>query len=552
MVAPGAPGTPIAPPSDLTADNSATHRQVDLKPPPAVTQVQLTRLTSFDSTGVVRSRPSSASGYVSIARSSGVTFGTPKIIIDDAEADDRTAAGYGIDDDSAVTINIVKMNKDGYVDLRFKKMFAVVETDAADLFTVSVASDVNTPTDLPTVGEVVSREGTGTIEISPAVAEVKTPQDFTVKYTAATSIQDAYLIVTIPPSAFQMPSADDDTQLVNLTLTDRDHPDPDTVDQAENDSETAVDDTRPHPNKGGNPSTPYGTVQMTRRPRNAEQTLVPADGSYDTVVWGPLSFSEKGVFEGRIRNVRITDTTGVYDWTASLSFEPPNADGTTNRPITLQGDHPLMIGMQLHVLQADANPTDPDVTFEMSQAIALPLSTLGSPEALRTAGVGGFGFYDAAGRYRLTFRFTAERTPLKQGKVAFTMPAGWANFSEDAGTLGFTSYTAGVAVGHEPSGYGSRTFTIKKLDLEIGESVSITYGAKSSPPDAVDDDMLGALAQPNAAANVKITSTFDVDDVVVFVAARQTKLTLRLKTPPPAPVLRRSFHARSRQAVSEA
>ena len=38
------------------------------------------------------------------------------------------------------------------------------------------------------------------------------------------------------------------------------------------------------------------------------------------------------------------------------------------------------------------------------------------------------------------------------------------------------------------------------------------YGAKSSPPDAVDDDMLGALAQPNAAANVKITSTFDVDD----------------------------------------
>ena len=25
-----------------------------------------------------------------------------------------------------------------------------------------------------------------------------------------------------------------------------------------------------------------------------------------------------GTFEGRIRNVRITDTTGVYDWAASL------------------------------------------------------------------------------------------------------------------------------------------------------------------------------------------------------------------------------------------
>ena len=121
------------------------------------------------------------------------------------------------------------------------------------------------------------------------------------------------------------------------------------------------------------------------------------------------------------------------------------------------------------MLQADANPTDPDVTFEMSQAIALPLSTLGSPGALRTATVGGFGFYDAAGRYRLTFRFTAERTPLKQGKVTFTMPAGWSNFSDKAG-LGFTSYTSEGVVGHEPSGYGSRTFTIKKLDLEIGQT----------------------------------------------------------------------------------
>ena len=151
------------------------------------------------------------------------------------------------------------MNKDGYVDLRFKRVFAAMATDVATdtedpaetLFAVSVASDNTTPTELPGVGTVVSREGTGTIEISPAVAEVKTPQDFSIKYTAATSIQDAYLIVTIPPFAFQMPNAEDDTELIALTLTDANHPDPDTLE--DNDGTPDVDETRPHPNKGGNP-----------------------------------------------------------------------------------------------------------------------------------------------------------------------------------------------------------------------------------------------------------------------------------------------------------
>ena len=510
-VNPSAPGTPITAPDPPV--ESPTAMQVDLKRPPAVTTVEGNRLRALDSAAVVRTLPSSASGYVSIARSSGVTFGTPKILIVDAEADTPAAEGYRISDNGIVTINIVKMNKDGYVDLRFKKVFAAAATDPAEtLFAVSVASDNTTPTALDGVGTVVSREATGTIEVAPAIAEVRTPQDFTITYTAATSIQDAYLIVTIPTGAFEMPSAEDDTQLVDLTLTDAKHPDPDTVGQSADDSDTTVDDTRPHPNRGGNPGVPYGTVQMTRRPANAIQTLVPATGDYTTVVWGPLSLSTNGIFEGKIRNVRITETTGVYDWTASLSFEPPETDGTSNRPTQLDSTNTLTIGTNLNVLQADANPTDPDVTFEMFEAIALPLSTLGSPNTLRTASVGGFGFYDASSRYRLTFRFTAERTPLKQGKVSFTMPSGWSNFSKDAGTLGYTTYTSEGAAGHEASGYGSRTFTIKKLDLEIGQTVSITYGAKSSPPDAVDDDMIGAFSQPNAAANVKITSRFDVDD----------------------------------------
>ena len=50
--------------------------------------------------------------------------------------------------DNIVTINIRNMNKDGYVDLTYKKMWASAETDGAateDFIAVSVASDDNSP-----------------------------------------------------------------------------------------------------------------------------------------------------------------------------------------------------------------------------------------------------------------------------------------------------------------------------------------------------------------------------------------------------------------------
>ena len=175
-------------------------------------------------------------------------------------------------------------------------------------------------------------------------------------------------------------------------------------------------------------------------------------------------------------------------------------------------DEDSVKALMLFVLQADANPTDPDVTFEISEAEALPLSTLGSG-AEATAGQGGFGFYDAAGRYRITFKFTAVRTPLKQGKVALTLPAGWSPPKMDKGVLGYTTTTAGS---HLPVSV-VRQSPSPNLDLVLGDitelldRVTIVYGAPSDPPDEVADDMLGALAQADAGDEV-IKSIFDVDD----------------------------------------
>ena len=50
--------------------------------------------------------------------------------------------------------------------------------------------------------------------------QINTPRDFNIKYTAATRIEGAYLVVKIPDDAFMMPDVADDTQLIALTLTD--------------------------------------------------------------------------------------------------------------------------------------------------------------------------------------------------------------------------------------------------------------------------------------------------------------------------------------------
>ena len=62
--------------------------------------------------------------------------------------------------------------------------------------------------------------------------QINTPRDFNIKYTAATRIEGAYLVVRIPQTPenpFLMPDVADDTQLIALTLTDANHPDPATI-----------------------------------------------------------------------------------------------------------------------------------------------------------------------------------------------------------------------------------------------------------------------------------------------------------------------------------
>ena len=146
------------------------------------------------------------------------------------------------------------------------------------------------------------------------------------------------------------------------------------------------------------------------------------------------------------------------------------------------------------------------------------------------------------GRYRLTFKFTAVRTPIKDGSVKFTLPDGWSPPKTDKGVLGYTTVTY-PKITDDPDvkpnpqvpelGVSGQTITITKLDLDrVGNDITdapseitITYGAPTDPDDAVSDDMLGALAQPDAADEV-IQSKFNVGGGIKERASNEINLTV--------------------------
>ena len=206
-------------------DTDPATPNVRLVPPPAVTAAQVTRLDVYDSPGAPQTSNRGNSGFLSITSRSKVVLGNPALVVDGTTA----------------TINIVKMDKDGVVELTYKKMWAAQAS--TDLATVTVTSD-GTSSATEDLGEILARPGTGTVEIADMAVQINTPRDFTITYKAATRIEDAYFAVEIPASVFMMPDVSDDTQLIALTLTDANHPDPTTVD--------------PHPN-GATPGSRYQT-----------------------------------------------------------------------------------------------------------------------------------------------------------------------------------------------------------------------------------------------------------------------------------------------------
>ena len=451
-------------------------------------------------------------GYVSMTSTGSVSFANRPITVNTTN--------------NTVTINIVKMDKDAEIKLTYRKMFAANASDSATLFTLyAVSSGTNDgSTDRSQFGEVAARDGT--VKITKDAVKANKLESFDIEFKSTVEISNAYLIVKLPAAVagetpLKMPTVGNDTVLKTLTLTDgvlgtTGHP-----------PDYHTKPLKDHPNNGDGSTSAtglYGRVSITSNAGNSDVTTdlldsgSLADGTgYDIVVWGPLKLSANQTFKGKINKARITNATGEYSWTTSVLIKDDGTRPTADEiGAAVSGD--TGTSATLCVLQSEANPTNPDVSFEIMSAKELPLSTNGA-DFEQEAGRGGLGFYDAAGRYRMTFRFTAVSTPVKKGSLKFTIPSGWTAPTKDK-KLGYTVIQAattgengadgaGVVINADKNSIG-RTITIGEVTLPKGKSVDIIYGEKLNPSDNVQDDFVGFRMQPKAASSVKITSKYKV------------------------------------------
>ena len=445
-----------------------------------------------------RGRP----GYVSKTQTGSVSFANNPILVDT--------------DNNTVTIDITKIDTDAEIKLTYRKMFAAdIDENLFTLYAVSSGDNTgDTEATRSQFGAVAARDGG--VTITKEAVQANKLESFDIEFKPGTKISNAYLIVKLPDnSPLKMPTVGNNTTFTDLTLTDG------VLGDTGHPPDYHTLGLKVHPNNGdGSTSTNglYGRVSITNNAGNSDvttdllnSTSPTTETGYDVVVWGPLAMSATQTFKGRINKARITGTTGDYAWRAYIHI---GDDGT--RPIVdaiQTAINGTTADIPLCVLQSDDNPTNPDVSFEIISAQELPLSTNGASFE-QDAGQGGLGFYDAAGRYRMTFRFTAVSTPVKKGSLKFTIPSNWTVPTKDK-KLGHTvvvldtATNPNVVVDADKTSIG-QTITIGEITLAKGEYVEITYGEKHNPADNVQDDFVGFRMQPKAESSVKITSKYKV------------------------------------------
>ena len=443
----------------------------------------LTGSSTHTGDAAVKLTPSDAVGYVEASKSNGASLSLSL-------------------DDTDIVIDVDTMDKGEYITLTVNEVFPAAA--AADIAVVTVASD-NTDGDYSAeaedtkAGEVLAR-GDGEFKVSYDVAQADADKGDTtdITYTAATQLQGAYLYVRLPDDGA---ATNPESALVK----------PD---------ETALTLTKI---KGE-----AGEVKKLRNDGKNDgvdeaEAAIFEEGKL--IRWGPIYPKKGQIFKWQIKGVEITGTTGKYSWdtyiklgTYSLNSGELQITAPTNPAVTDPSPQPL----DLYVVEADANTTSPDVTFDISTATALPLSTLAAATAKTTRATSGFTSYDAAGRYRITFKFTLVRTPFKKGEVSFTLPTGWSAPNDKKGTPGYTVASQGKI------SFGGQTVTVSELTLDKGATFTVVYGENVDPPDGVGDNMVGAFVQPNA-GDVKITSKFDVDGSGGIASQSSNTLSVRVE-----------------------
>ncbi len=195
-------------------------------------------------------------------------------------------------------------------------------------------------------------------------------------------------------------------------------------------------------------STDYGYV-------SGSEGLVVNDG--DTLEWSSLDLEKGKTVTARIRRVNILAEADEYKWGVTMAIGADAAKELTDDPTTTDiNEEPI-----LSVVKTSGDA----VRFE----------------------VDGTDTFRAGSKATINFKFIADSTPIRDGEVRLTIPAtlGSPPTKADA-TAGEVSVSGDAKKSGGAGGIGAdqitvsgRTITVAIGRLDVGESVTITYGAEA-------------------------------------------------------------------------
>ena len=225
----------------------------------------------------------------------------------------------------------------------------------------------------------------------------------------------------------------------------------------------------------------------------------------DVITWNDVTLVALDKLTTTISRVHVTDTPNNYVWEIMVDGEP---------------------------LVDDKNTTEDD------RAILSITKT--DPEAVKLS-VDGDDSFPAASKQTIKFKFTAVDTPIRDGSVWFSIPAalgsGPAKPDAAAKTAGKVSATSdGDLDGTKDTEWltvGGRTVTVKVKKLDIGQTVTVTYGtdgtAKSllhnvaAAVKVIGNYRTAAGTRPAGTATVTLTNVMDGAAKAVTIRPREVE-----------------------------
>ena len=193
----------------------------------------------------------------------------------------------------------------------------------------------------------------------------------------------------------------------------------------------------------------------------------------DVITWDNVTIDKNKTLRTTIRRVDISTTAKNYKWTVKVGPNNGTLEEIVDDPTTAVDERPLL-------------------TVVKTSGDAIRFETVGE------------NVFSAGSQATIEFKFTADATPFRDGRVSLTIPAALGSAPTTAkDTAGRVTVTSdGTLEANQPTISG-RTITVAIKRMDLGQNVTIKYGT-----DVDDKASEKALLHYVANDAVRVSGTF--------------------------------------------